>query len=224
MLKKILFITLLLSIISCDKKPEKDFSILTKQFAEEFSALFPDETALHIDNPMLATLHMPTDSVINLVKNFNIKYANELKNYDEKQLNPSVVNDFKKMKNLLKGIDNYANTYYKNPTLYNVSYGFNRIFKSNYAPDAHRLQTLFNKLEKVPTFYENAKNRLTEVDQKLGDDALEQHLLTYLFFDKTLPEFIEKKRGMTPHYQARLYAAKLAIKDYVAYVESFKVR
>jgi hypothetical protein len=223
MLKKILFVILLLSVISCDKKPEKDFSVLTKEFVASYSALFPDETPLTKENPHLSDLHIPTDSVINMVKNFHLSFSNEVSKYRENQLPPSVVNDFKKIKNILKSIENYANTHYKNPTLFNVYYGFNRIFKSNYASDEHRLQTLFNKLEKVPAFYEQAKMRLTEVDQRLGDEALEQHVQTYLFFDKTLPDFIIKRKVMTPQYQARLNNAKLAIKDYIAYVESFKV-
>ena len=53
--------------------------------------------------------------------------------------------------------------------------------------------------------------------------TIDDHLQTYQFFDKTLPDFITTKHHITPQYQARLEAAKLAIKDFVAYVESLRL-
>ena len=111
-----------------------------------------------------------------------------------------------------------------NPLFFNVLHGFKRILESKYANDEYRLQTLFNKLDKVPAFYNAAKDQLVKVNRPLADAAVEQQIQTYLFFDETLTEFLNSRHLLTPQYLARIDEAKLAVKDYVAFVESFRVK
>ena len=107
---------------------------------------------------------------------------------------------------------------------YNVKNGFDRIVKSSYAPIDFRLQTLFNKLNQVPAYYQAAKVRLTHTNPAEIDLVVAQQTETFIFFEKTLPDFVAQNHQLTPQYVERLSDAKLAVRDYIAYVESFKLQ
>ena len=230
MFKKILYISLLFSVFSCDKKSEKDFNVVAGDFIKEYAPLFPDETPLpigsgqvSIDNVLLSNLHIPTDTTLVSVRLFYQKFATEIKGYKTADLPIEQQKNFIKMQNILNNINLYLANYPNNPTYFNILHGFQRIAQTNYASPEKRIETVFLKLEKVPAFYEAAKSQLQKADVKKADETLEKHFQTYTFFDKTLPNWVQSKRLMTPQYQARLEAAKLAIKDYVAYVESLRL-
>ena len=223
MFKKILYISLLLSILSCDKKDEKDFNSVGVAFILEYAPLFPDETPLSINNVLLGNLHIPTDSILDSVRLFHQKFSTEIQGCQTAGLPSETQKDCLKMQNILKNIHLYLNNYATNPTYFNILHGFQRIVQANYATPEIRSETLFLKLEKVPAFYEAAKSQLQKADVKKADETVEKHFQTYAFFDKTLPIWLKSKQLMTPQYQARLDAAKLAIKDYVAYVESLRL-
>ena len=223
MLKKILFITLSLSIVSCEQIEEKDFNTVASEFVRDYAKLFPDETPLSINNPELTNLHIPDASTLDSVKIFYEKFSLKIEDMDGSQMTPSMSNDISKIKNILKNINTYLIDYQTSPAIFNVHYGFKRILNSSFDTPEHRLQILFDKLDKVPAFYEAAKSQLKNANFKQTNKTIEDHLQTYQFFDKTLPDFIAAKHHITPQYQARLEAAKLAIKDYVAYVESLRL-
>lgn len=223
MCKKFLFIILSLSMFSCEIKPEKDFADVTETFIKEYAQLFPDETPLSKSNENLSKMHIPTDKMMDSVKAFYALSIAQIQNFKESEMTPSVKKDFLKVKSILKNVDVYLRKYHTDPTVYNVLFSFDRVLNSDFTTPENRLQILFAKLENVPAFYAAAKSQLQSSDVKLADEAIEKHFQTYLFFDKTLPDFIKKNYHITPQYQARLEAAKLAIKDYIAYVQSFRL-
>jgi hypothetical protein len=224
MFKKSLCISLLFSIFSCTSETKKDFQFGVNEFVAEYAPLFPDETPLSINNPELVHLHIPEDSIVNKVRLFHEKFATQIKSYTLSEIPVKLQADFNKMEKILKNIDFYLKNYPSNPTYFNVLHGFQRILNSNYAPANQRLQTLFEKLGEVPLFYEAAKGQLNAADVKKSTETLEKHIQTYAFFDKTLPQILDDVHFMTPQYQARLDAAKLAIRDYVAFVESLRLQ
>lgn len=224
MLKNFLFVILCFTIISCQEKSEKDFQTFASDFVKEYAVLFPDETPLSKGNEKLASLALPTATYFDSVKQFHQHFSSELKRFDTKSPTFSNNRDVLKVENILKNVGNYMSEHEHNPILFNVLHGFKRIFESNYAADVFRLQTIFNKLDQVPAYYDAAKNQLTKADRPLADAAVEQQIQTYLFFDETLTDFLNKKQLMTPQYLARIDEAKLAVKDYVAFVESFRVK
>ena len=223
MFKKISYIILLLSAVSCVKKDEKDFSAIATDFVTAYAPLFPDETPLSINNVLLKDLHIPTDSILDSVRIFYENFSAEIKGYKAAELPVATQKDFIKMQNILNNINVYLTNYPNNPTYFNILNGFQRIVQSNYTIPEKRAEILFHKLDYVPAFYEAAKSQLQTADVKKADETLEKHLQTYTFFDKTLPNWVQSNHKMTPQYQARLQAAKLAIKDYVAYVESLRL-
>ena len=223
MFKKTLYISLLVSIFSCTPEPKKDFSLVTNDFVKEYAPLFPDETPLSIDNLQLSNLHIPSDSVLNSVQLFYQKFSTEIKGYNTTEIPAAQQADFNKMQKILKNIDSYLTNCPSNPTYFNVLHGFQRILNADYAPADQRLQTLFDKLVQVPAFYEAAKSRLKTADVNKAHETLEKHFQTYDFFDETLPNYLKKEHHLTPQYEAHLEAAKLAVKDYVAFVESLRL-
>jgi hypothetical protein len=227
MYKKFLFITLLLSILSqfsCDSIAPKDFDAFAQKFVDDYRPLFPDESPLSMDNDFLGHLAIPTPSYLDSVRDFQRNYSAELKQFDRSILPTATLKNVQKVDNILKTIGAYLVDYPQNPQRFNVLHGFRRILKADYASDDYRLQTLLSKLEQVPLFYNTAKERLHDVNRQSADAAVEQHLATFLFFDKDLPQFFKDNgRVMPPQYQAEIEAAKLSIKDYVAFVESFRL-
>ncbi len=208
----------------CLQKDVKPFNLVAHEFITEYARLFPDETPLSIDNPNLTNLHIPEDSILYAVKKFSATYSDELKNYKLSELTPTVQKDYAKMQNILKSVDGYAQNSKNNPTYFNAVYGFQRILNTNYAPAEKRLQILFDKLEKVPAYYDAAKKQLAYSNLAHINENTDKHLASYDFFKNILPNAIKKQYHMTPQYQARLNDAALAVKDYVAYVESLKLK
>jgi hypothetical protein len=201
MLKKFIFVMLLLSMSCAEKKPQSDFLDFTNSFVKDYANLFPDETPLSIDNLKLSDLHIPTDSVLQNVNLFVQKYAPTCQVFEQKGVPSKSEKDLQKVKKILTIVENYAQTSVKGSQLYDVKMGFERIMKSNYANTDFRLQTLFNKLEHVKEYYEAAKKRLTQIS----------------------PNFVNENHQLTPQYLERLCVAKLAVQDYMAFIESFKM-
>lgn len=224
MLRKILFVILCFTVISCQEMAEKDFQKFTSDFITEYALLFPDETPLSKENEKLAILALPTPAYFDSVKQFQQRFSSELKQFDTQNPAFPYARDAQKIGNILKNVNAFLSDYAYNPQRFNVLHGFKRILESDYAAENYRLQTLFEKLDKVPEFYEIAKNQLVKTDRSLTDAAVEQQVQTFLFFDETLTNLLNSRHLMTPQYLERIEAAKLAIKDYVAFVESFRLQ
>jgi hypothetical protein len=223
MLKKFLFIIIILSTACVEKKTQTDFLGFTKSFVKDYSNLFPDETPLSIDNLKLSEMHIPSDSVMQNVDSFIQKYAATFQVFEQQGVSANAEKDLQKVKKILLIVENYAQKSKSGSLLYDVKVGFERIMKSNYANTDFRLQTLFNKLEHVKYFYEAAKKRLSKMNNTDIDLALKQQSQTYIFFDETLPNFVNENHQLTPQYVERLSEAKLAVQDYMAFIESFKM-
>jgi hypothetical protein len=224
MSRKIFLTAILLSLFtqfSCDTIVPKDFEGFAKRFVADYRPLFPDEGPLSIDNEFLGKLAIPTPTYLDSVRIFHRAYSAELKQFDRSILPPTTLKNVQKVDNILKNIGAFLNDYQRNPQRFNVLHGFRRLMSAEYASEDYLSETLLTKLEQVPLFYETAKQHLTAVNRAAADASVEQHLVTFLFFETELPQFFEKNR--TPQYQPKIDAAKRAVKDYVAFVESFRL-
>jgi hypothetical protein len=234
MSKKLFFAAFLVSCFaqfSCQTIVQKDFDGFAKRFVADYSQLFPDEGPLSMDNVFLPNLAIPTPNHVDSVRAFHRQYAAELKQFDRAILANATVKNVDKVDNILKNISAFTLDYQQNPQRFNVLHGFRRIINADYASDDYLAQILLTKLGQVPLFYETAKQCLQGVNRQFADAAVEQHLATFLFFDRELPVFFEqnsqkgtsREGGTSSPYKAQIEAAKLAIKDYVAFVESFRL-
>jgi hypothetical protein len=186
--------------------------------------LFPDETPLSKENENLVLLAVPTPAYIDSVQHFHQRFATDLKQFDTQNVASPHAPDARKIETILNNLNGFLTDYSQNPIRFNVLHGFKRILEADYAPAEYRLQTIFSKLAYVPAFYEASKIQLTKANRPLDDVAVAQQVQTFVFFDETLPQFLESRHLMTPQYAARIQAAKMAVKDYVAFVESFRVQ
>jgi hypothetical protein len=219
-----LFITSFLCQLSCKTIVSKDFDGYSTRFVSDFRELFPDEGPLSIDNVFLEKLAIPTPTYLDSVRQFHQNYTSELKQFDRSILSATNAKGAQKVDNILKSVGNFLTDYSHNPQRFNVLNGFKRILNADYASDDYRTKTLLSKLEQVPIYYETAKQCLNNVNRQSADAAVEQHLATFLFFENELPVFLEKNgQAGPPQYKAQIEASKLAIKDYVAFVESFRL-
>lgn len=226
MLKKILFIILSLSTSCVQQSPKSDFSDFSnfsKSFVKDYANLFPDETPLSIDNLKLSELHIPSDTVLEKVDIFLETYSQTFHSFEQKGVSANAEKDMQKIKNILAIVKTYSEKSKTGSQFYDIKVGFERIMNSNYADADFRLQTLFNKLEHVKKFYEAAKKRLTKIDISEIEKAQKQLSQTYIFFDETLPNYVNQNHQLTPQYVERLSDAKLAVQDYMAYIESLKI-
>lgn len=227
MYKILLFVMLSLSIVSqfsCETIAPKDFDGFAKKFVADYRQLFPDESPLSMDNELLSRLAIPTPTYVDSVREFQRNYSAELKQFDRSVLSSSDLKGAIKVDNILKNIDAFVTGYQINPQRYNVLHGFQRILNADYASDDYRLQILQAKCQQVPLFYEEAKQRLNAVNRAAADAAVEQHVATFRFFDKELPAFFAQNgREIPPQYLAEIQSVKIAIKEYVAFVESFRL-
>jgi hypothetical protein len=227
MLKKLLFSIFLLSIVSqfsCNTIVSKDFEAFATNFIAAYRPLFPDEGPLSIDNESLGRLAIPTPTYFDSVREFHRNFTTELKQFDRSILPPSTLKNVQKVENILKSINSFLTDYQQNPQRFNILHGFKRIKNADFASEDYLAKTLLAKLDQVPLFYETAKQRLSNVNRTSADAAVEQHLATFLFLESELPQFFEKNGQLAPpQYQPQIEAAKLAVKDYVAFVESFRL-
>jgi hypothetical protein len=168
------------------------------------------------------------------VRQFHQSHTSELKQFDRSILSATNAKGAQKIDNILKSVGNFLTDYPHNPQRFNVLNGFKRILNAEYASDDYRAKTILSKLEQVPIYYETAKQCLHDVNRQSADAAVEQHLATFLFFENELPVFLEenggtekmgtsREGGTSYPYKTQIEAAKLAIKDYVAFVESFRL-
>jgi hypothetical protein len=224
MLKKYLFIIVCFAVVSCQEKAEKDFKTFSSEFVKGYVYLFPDETPLSKENENLVLLAVPTTAYLDSVRHFHERFSDELAQFDLHNATSPWVQDARKIERILNDLEGFLKDYPENPIRFNVLHGFKRILEADYAPDEFRLQTIFSKLDYVPTYYEAAKSQLSRASRELDDTAVAQHVDTFVFFDETLPNFLNTRHLMTPQYAARIQTTKLAIKDYIAYVESFRVQ
>jgi hypothetical protein len=227
MLRIFTFITIALSTLSqfsCNTIAPKDFDSFAKKFVADYRQIFPDAGPLSMDNESLSRLAIPTVTYLDSVREFHRLYSTELKQFDRSVLSPSDVKGAVKVDNILKNIGAFIGDNQINPQRYNVLNDFQRILNADYASDDYRLQILQTKCQQVPLFYAAAKQRLNAVNRAAADAAVEQHLATFRFFDRELPDFFAQNgRAIPPQYVADIEAAKMAIKDYVAFVESFRL-
>jgi hypothetical protein len=226
MFRKILLFLVLASNFSCvlNTKNEHDFNAFRSGFIQNYAHLFPDEVPLSKGSPQLSELHIPDSMTMDSLIFFYDKFSSEMQNFKENELSENDKRDLNKIRNMTKSVNSYLIGYQDNPSVFNVLIPFKRILNSSFDAPENRLQILFNKLEKVPLFYEAAKSQVRKATVSQADETIERHFETYHFFDIILPDYIKTHHHLTPQYEERLERAKLAIKDYIAYVESLRLK
>jgi hypothetical protein len=216
------FFCILLS--SCVPPPKQNIKDTASAFASQYMHFFPDETPLSKQNQELVRFFVADGQTIDTLQKFYNRFSSELKLFSGWSLKPNETRDFDKMTKILRGIQSFLENRDKNPSLYNIQYPLQRILVGQYAPLETRLQTIFEKLDLIPSYYQAAKDNLKTCTPELAMEAVNKHAGTFFFLTHTLHDSIYDNHLETVQLADRLEAAELAVKDYVAYCESMRMQ
>jgi hypothetical protein len=201
---------------------EIDFPLICTDFKASFYKLFPDETPLDAHNLQLKTMFIPSKANMDSVRLFGKRFRAQLKLVDTNAINSAFRPNYFQIQRILKGVDVFLTNSQINPAAFNCHTGFYRIFKNEDILPAKRAEILIAKLHFVPAFYENARKNVKMTTIEQAELAVHHQIKAFLFFEKDLPEFIEKSGYIAPEAPKLLEAARLAIKDYIGFCNSLR--
>lgn len=222
-MKSYLIVVSLCLLLSCKSNDTDTFQKMIAQFAITYAQVFPDDSPLNADNAQLKHLAIATENWYNANTKMYKQYSAEIQNFSIQSLSPTLQKDAKIMRQLLDKSKVFEKEYASNPQLYNVKKGFERILAAHFSTEK-KIEILNEKINDVPAFYVAAKNILTKSDENIVDLTLEQQAQTLDFFDITLTDFLNDAGKMTPEWQQKIEAATLSVRDYMAYIQSFKLK
>jgi hypothetical protein len=199
-----------------------DFPLFCTDFKASFYKLFPDETPLDAHNLQLKKLFIPSKANMDSVRLFGKRYGAQLKLVDTNAINAAFRPNYFQIQRILKGVDVFLTNSQINPAAFNCHVGFYRIFKNEDIEPPKRAEILIAKLHFVPAFYENARKNVKMTTVEQAELAVNHQIKAFLFFEKELPEFIEKSGYIAPEAPKLLEEARLAIKDYIGFCNSLR--
>ncbi len=217
-----LFCALLMRICTGCDTTEIDFPTFCNDFKASYYELFPDETPLDAANLQLKKMFIPSKANMDTVRLFGKRYRAQLKQVDTNAINAAFRPNYLQIQRILKGIDVFLTNSQINPAAFNCHTGFYRIFKNEDIAPAKRAEILIAKLHYIPAFYENARKNVKMTTLEQASLAINHQVKAFVFFDKELPEFIEKSGYIAPEMHKLLDEARLAIKDYIGFCNSLR--
>ena len=113
------------------------------------------------------------------------------------------------------------------PSFYNVGNDFGLILTTEYAPLDTRLRHVLARLAKVPAYYAAAKASINDPTLEHTQLALIQNTGALGVFDEALTKKVEASalsRAEKARFTTRLAAARIATKDYIAYLTATEAK
>src|SRR5256885_1646265 len=158
------------------------------------------------------------------------RWLKALHRIDLKKLSPNLRADWAILDNAF-GTDRWTLTELKpwqwNPSLYNVADPFAMLTTLEYTPLEQRLRTILARLENVPAYYEAAKRSVANPTREHTRLAIEQNRGARDVFGDELEQKVASAkltREEREQFARRLAAARVAIDDYVAWLEALDSR
>jgi hypothetical protein len=211
----------------------ENFQDAEARFLEKRLFFFPDELPLSTADgkqriETLSKLHLPSPSLLDSLQTWAQNSALEFKRFSAQNLPPAQQKHRAEYLSQIGKILKYTQEFKHNASFYNVGFGFEKIRTSKQIPAAEKWEILNKKLDLVPVFYEKAKANLNATAPKLADFTLEQHIKTLEIFRKIQADLQQKQsqldNDMRKNLLQKIDTAILTIKDYIAFVESFKLQ
>ncbi len=159
---------------------------------------------------------------------FNNAELDSLKKFDSSKLNDNNRTDYSLIENQLKasvwGI-NEMKGHEWDPSSYNLGSTFGDMLNNTYDSLDTRLQNFYQRMEKIPAYYEAAKNNISNPTVEHTQLAIDQNTGSLGVFDKDLKDALgrsglseDEKKKITD----RAEASSKAIKDYVEWLKNLK--
>jgi uncharacterized protein (DUF885 family) len=236
--KKYLLVIFLIAIIAACKKdgsvgPQggKDdfaFTLYENHFLDELWKVNPEWAASVGFHKYDSLLFLPNSSYRDKLVNYAKLQLDSLGRFDPKVLSELSKIDYAIMQNQAEAIQwnvQQLRDYEWDPSSYNLIGTFAIILNEHYAPLTKRLESFYQKLEKVPAYYKEAEKQIRNPVVELTDLAIEQHEGGLNIFGKDFADSL--KKANVPQEQQKLMvqrasAAAEAVKGYVAFLKALK--
>lgn len=219
------FLICALLLMSCKvDNPELKFANLYVLHTEAKAALLPEfGVAAEINS-----LEVPTVERFEKTKNQFTKTLTALEEIDVVKLNNIL--DQAAYEDMQRGINNklqFLNeeTYHWDPSFYNVCGQLKRKLSISKYSTCERLEFIHHDLEKIPAYYEVAKNNIKKPSIKKTLLAIEKNSLGFKFLKHELMDSLNSTactQFEKEKFVKEMDNSLIAIKDYVAFCNSLK--
>ncbi|SDK70052.1 DUF885 domain-containing protein [Microbulbifer yueqingensis] len=210
------------------ERGDQAFASLADKMIRQLWELFPSWAVREGYYAVADQLAVPDEQQRQRVLDFAREYKQQFADIDPTTLGPgersdlAMVNTF--LDRLIWEITEFK-SYAWNPANYNVSHAFSLILNTDYAPLDERLRTFSQRLQKVPAYYEAARQSLDKPAAPQLELAIQQNKGALSVFGETLDEKIaasslsaEEKQLL----QERAAKAREAIEGYIAHLQEMK--
>ncbi len=226
---RILFFFPFLILFSCNQISEETrFQSLTERYTEARYLQFPDWASSVNHHEYDHILVIPSETKLADDLLFCQQYLDSLSAIKKDQLSlesqESLLDHQEQLQAIIQQISK-KNNFNSDATFYNVQGPFRYLLQSQHAPLKKRLFTINKKMQSIPSYYRTAKRNLTRPKQETIDQAIEEHLNTFAFFQQTMRDSLfSAKLDQTDRkkFLRNLNKSQDAIKDYVAFCNSIQ--
>ncbi len=219
-------------LFSCQPDADKvqtEFDGLKTEFVDSLWAIYPGWATWEGNFAYADVLSVPDTDSRAEEKAFSKKYLDKLAAIEYSALDQNAKTDYRMMRNRLQNIVWEIDTFKIHewdPSGYNVGGSINRLLISDYAPLKERMNNIFSRLQKVPDYYSAAKANLNTPSMPHLTLAVSQNggTLNNVLGGKILDslKIAGYSEAETQAFEDALEKARLALKDYVAFLESYR--
>lgn len=226
-MKKKWFPGLLLFVFSCaPSSQDLEFKAFIRSFHHAKNQQFPFWVAQAGQRDFDKTFPIPSPEKLNAELQFCKKYCDSLRVFDPTRLSAPLRFELQKIKPFLDAKIHdleVRKIHETDPTYYNLSEIFMSFLKKKNAPDEQDLRVLESKLKQVPIYYSAAKENLKSPDPQKIEQAVEQQIQLYRFFDQQLLKLFQNENYSESQRNQLVqlaFQAKLSVKDFIAFCKS----
>ena len=213
-MKKLIVLTFLIYLWSGCQSEETKLQKCESVFNNSWSQLYED---LPVESNKIYDVKKLKEELPFLKKTFET-----LKGIDENQLIEFDRQDFLNLrKQVTSRIDFLENKIKKDPSVFSLKKEIVELIKA----EDSTLEDVLKILERFPRFYEFAKSNLEKPELGKIEAALEEQKETYFLLKNQLPLLVKKNATTslaTNHFSKKNQEAMLAIKDWIAFLNSEK--
>lgn len=227
MKKNCVFGLLLAVFAACSpSSQDADFKAFLKSFHQAKMKHFPVQ-AVRVGMPDFdKMLLIPGRKKQEADLQFCKKYHDSLQLFDVTRLSVPYQFEYNKIKPFLaKYIHDFEilKIHENDPSWYDLRETFYSILKMENTPVEQRLELFESKLKELPEFYSTAKANLKTPDPQKLQEAVQQQVELYHFFEKQIPDICKSSdlsESQLTNLNQLALQAQLSIKDFIAFCNS----
>lgn len=209
---------------------QTSFSQFSSQFVNDFWHESPTWALYSGYHKYDGVLKVPNDETRQLSIKFNEQQLAKLAEFDITMLTANELIDYRLIENLLQRDLWDINTFKSwqwNPSTYNVAGGFAQLINEDFAPLNARLRSVLSRMEKVPAYYEAARNNIVNPTLEHTQLAKMQNQGAFSVFSDDLLDSA-KNSGLTTDeknlFEKRFNASTQAIEAHIKWLSALETK